>query len=198
MDAKGLLKVFKTLRGAARWYLRRNRIVRVLIFIVIFVLPIILYAYTKTPSENEIINSMKNMTTLQETHQNLSFPQISFSTITYGRHIYYIGDFRLYGNTLFIINSTTYLYYYDKDTLGVILDLSENSTSLFALTSNVNMTYENNTINYVTILLPADKIPANVPSWVLPIICSYVGNFTNPYDAWVKGTLPSIYSNVCP
>jgi len=189
--------VLKLLQGMARWYLRRRRIVRILIFLVIFVLPMFMYAYMKAPHKEEIIREAENMTMVPENPLKLNFRTIPFYTLTSGRVVFYIGNFKLYGSSIYIVNSTTYLYYHDKHTIGLLLDLSGNDTTIFVLTDKVNMTYKNFTISYVTLLLPGNTIPTNIPSWTTTIICKYVGNETNPYNAWKEKTLPSIYDEVC-
>lgn len=189
--------IVKILQGMARWYLRRRRIVRVLIFLVIFVLPMFMYAYMKTPHKEVIVREVEDMNEVPENPLKLNFRSIPFYTLTSGRVVFYIGDFKLFGNSIYIVNSTTYLYYHDKDSIGILLDLGENDTTIFILTDKTDMSYKNLTVSYITLILPANTLPKTIPSWITPIICKYVGNETNPYNAWKERTLPSIYGEVC-
>lgn len=188
--------LLRALRGAARWYLRRGGVSRFLVFFTVFILPILVYAYMKLPGMEEVLEGAGTAGGVDE-RVVLGLPRIPFFSLTSGRAVFYIGDFRLYGDYVYAINGTAYIYYRDRGELALLLDLSGGDNTIFVVTAEVDATFMNLRFRHATLLLPATRAPQHIPHWALPAICRLVGGEESPYEAWREGTLPSTYRGAC-
>jgi hypothetical protein len=188
--------IVSTIQRMARWYLRRRRIVRVGIFLLLFVVPAVFYAVSHTPSREEIMARVENMSKPNENPRNITLQPIPFLSLVRGKVTYYVGTLHIYGDNLYMINGTYYLYYYNRTALGLLIDFGRESKEVFILSTPYRTSFRNYSINYLTLILPARSVPP-LPSWLKPIICSFVGNTTDPYTASSIGTITSYYKEAC-
>lgn len=173
--------ILKHIQSIAKWYLRRRQSIRFLIFLVFFILPISLYAYSKAPrGENMLAKITETQTSIPNPSPINSTIVIPFYYLTINRSVFYIGQFTIYGDSIYPINSTYYIYYHSKNKEGLIINLVNNSDrDIFVLSSKYNISVGNRSINYVTILLPVNHLPKRIPLWIKNITCSFVKNKHN-------------------
>jgi len=185
------------LRGAARWYLRRGAAAKLLIFMAAFFLPMAMYAYVKAPKVWDYAADPTQLIQEGANPLDLNLPNVPYFSLTSGKTVFYIGGFRMHGVHVYAVNQTTYLYYRDRGELALLLDLSGGDGTVFVVTAKADLTVMNFAVDHATLILPATRTPPSIPTWALPVICGLVGGRENPYDAWLEGTLPSVYKAAC-
>jgi len=186
----------RVLRGVARWYLRRRGITRFLVFFAVFILPVFAYAYMKLPGMEEALGG-GGAAGSADGQEVEGLPRVPFFSLTSGRAVFYIGDFRLYGDYVYAVNGTAYIYYRDRGEPALLLDLSGGDGTIFVVTVEADATLMNLRFRHATLILPATRAPQDIPHWALPAVCGLVGGRESPYEAWREGTLPSIYRGAC-
>ena len=192
-------KLLGVIRGGARWYLRRGRFARILIFTLIFILPMLIYVHVKVSQERVEMTHRLSKNFLNNSRDEIELYHIQFLSLTNNKTVFYIGNtFEMYGDNLYKINSTHYIYKANTDTFGLLVNLEGNTTGIFILTVPVNMKVNGYDISRMTILLPTHNPPKVNSTLIKKIICQYVGDTDNPYKAYKENKLTLSYREICP
>lgn len=188
----------RVIQGVARWYLRRGRITRIIIFTVIFILPMFLYAHMKVTEEQPLLVQRVN-NSLSPSYTNLStLPEVPFFSLIHNKTIYYIGEnLEMYGDNVHKINDTFYIYHVGNGVWGLLVNGGTNDSEVFILTTPVEMNITNISIKRVTLILPIHHVPKFNSTLLTNIICNYVSNTSNPYKAYKENKLVKQYGTLC-
>jgi len=198
-----LAKILRTLSKIGKWYTRRHVAVKLLIFLVFFVLPIGIYAYMEAIKEFSKPIIYIGAPAGSEPQISLPYASVSCNSFFTGKRLYVVGFFTV-SDTCYLINDSTYLYELPRGyaVMKIYGNTSSSTVYVIVLQKVSKFTLANRTIELSQIALAifADSLDSQTLRAILDenglrdVFCSTVV----PSSSWSTSSVPmDTFIEVC-